>query len=186
MASGTEDAVTPPPARLLDRVRDRIRVRHFLTNLAVVHNVSAPTQNQAKSALLFLYKEVLGIELPWLERIDRARAPTRLPVVLTREEAASVLGQLHGVHGLIGRLLYGTGMRIMEAMRLRVQDADFGRREILIRDGKVTRTASLFCRARSSRRYANSSTRPARCIDGISWPDLATSGCRTPSSITSK
>ncbi len=79
---------------------------------------------------------MLGIELPWLERIDKAKAPMRLPVVLTREETALVLGRLHHVHALIGRLLYGTGMRVVEGMRLRVKDVDFSRREILIRDGK--------------------------------------------------
>jgi integron integrase len=112
------------------------QVEAFLTDLAMTREVAAPTQNQAKSALLFLYKEVLGIELPWLDRVEKAKAPLRLPIVLTRDEVAGVLGQLRGVHALIGRLLYGTGMRVMECMRLRVKDIDFARREILIRDGK--------------------------------------------------
>jgi integron integrase len=112
------------------------QVEAFLKDLAVTREVAAPTQNQAKSALLFLYKEVLGIELPWLDRVEKAKAPLRLPIVLTRDEVAGVLGQLRGVHALIGRLLYGTGMRVMECMRLRVKDIDFARREILIRDGK--------------------------------------------------
>ena len=111
-------------------------VEAFLTHLAAVRNVAASTQNQAKSALLFLYKEVLAIELPWLDRVERAKAPLRLPVVLTRQEVALVLERLEGVHALIGRLLYGTGMRIMEGVRLRVKDVEFARREILIRDGK--------------------------------------------------
>jgi integron integrase len=111
-------------------------VEAFLTDLAVVRQVAGPTQNQAKSALLFLYKEVLGIDLPWLERVESARASQRLPVVLTPDEVAGVLERLRGVHALIGRLLYGTGMRVMEGMRLRVKDVDFVRREILIRDGK--------------------------------------------------
>jgi integron integrase len=111
-------------------------VEAFLTDLAVTREVAAPTQNQAKSALLFLYKEVLGIELPWLDRVEKAKSPVRLPVVLTREDVAGVLESLCGVHALIGRLLYGTGMRVMECMRLRVKDVDFERREILIRDGK--------------------------------------------------
>ena len=162
---------TPAGPRLLDRVRDKIRLKHysirteqayldwirrfirfhgkrhpislgpleveaFLTDLAVARRVAASTQNQAKSALLFLYKEVLGIELPWLDGIEQARRPARLPVVLTREEVAQVFARLHGVHALIGRLLYGTGMRIMEGVRLRVRDVDFERHEILIRDGK--------------------------------------------------
>jgi len=111
-------------------------VEHFLTDLAVVHNVSASTQNQAQSALLFLYKDVLGDELPWLDGIERAKKPVRLPVVLTRSEVFAVLRGLHGTHHLIGRLLYGTGMRILEAMRLRVKDVEFERRAIVVRDGK--------------------------------------------------
>ena len=92
-------------------------VEAFLTHLAAVRNVAASTQNQAKSALLFLYEQVLAIELPWLDRVERAKAPLRLPVVLTREEVALVLKRLEGVHALIGSLLYGTGMRIMEGVR---------------------------------------------------------------------
>jgi len=111
-------------------------VEDFLTNLAVARNVAGATQNQAKSALLFLYREVLGVELPWLERIESAKASQRLPVVLTRDEVARILGRLHGVHALVGSLLYGTGMRVMEGLRLRVKDVDFERREILVRDGK--------------------------------------------------
>ena len=111
-------------------------VEAFLTALAVRDRVAASTQNQAKSALLFLYREVLGVELPWLDGVERAKAPARLPVVLTREEVGRVLARLDGVHAVIGALLYGTGMRIMEAMRLRVKDVEFARREILVRDGK--------------------------------------------------
>jgi integron integrase len=165
---------SPAAPRLLDRVRDRVRVKHysirteqvyvdwikrfirfhgkrhpselgapeveaFLTHLAVDGNVAAATQNQAKSALLFLYREVLGAELPWLDGIQKAKAPVRLPFVLTREEVARVLARLEGVHRLIGSLLYGTGLRIMEAMRLRIKDVDFSRREIVVRDGKGTK-----------------------------------------------
>jgi integron integrase len=111
-------------------------VESFLTSLAVEGRVAASTQNQARSALLFLYKEVLGAELPWLDRIQKATVPVRLPVVLTRAEVASVLARLQGVRRLFGALLYGTGLRIMEAMRLRVKDVEFSRREILVRDGK--------------------------------------------------
>lgn len=98
--------------------------------------VAASTQNQAKSALLFLYREVLGIKLPWLDNVEQARAPKRLPVVLTREEVQAVLSRLEGTHALIVGLLYGAGLRIMEAVRLRVKDVEFTRREILVRDGK--------------------------------------------------
>jgi len=113
-----------------------VEVEVFLTYLAVERNVSASTQNQAKSALLFLYKEVLGIELPWLDNVEQAKAPKRLPVVLTKAEVQAVLSRLTGTHWLIASLLYGTGMRILEVLRLRVKDIDFERKEILIRDGK--------------------------------------------------
>ena len=108
----------------------------FLTHLAVVGQVAASTQNQAKSALLFLYREVLGSELPWLDNIQQAKAPRRLPVVLTRAEVHDLLTRLDGTNWLIANLLYGTGMRIMECLRLRVKDLEFARQEILIRDGK--------------------------------------------------
>ena len=111
-------------------------VRMFLTHLAVAGRVAASTQNQAKSALLFLYKEVLGVELPWLDKVEAAKAPKRLPVVLTRDEVMAMLSRLEGRHNLIARLLYGTGMRIMEVLRLRVKDVEFERSEILVRDGK--------------------------------------------------
>lgn len=159
------------PPKLLDRVRERIRIKHysirtetqyvqwvrrfvlyhgkrhprdmgapeveaFLTHLAVDGQVAAATQNQALSALLFLYKEVLGVDLPWLNDVTRAKRPQRLPVVLTREEVQAVLTRMTGPYGLMARLLYGTGMRLMECVRLRVKDVDFGRGEILIRDGK--------------------------------------------------
>lgn len=111
-------------------------VEQFLTHLAVNGNVSASTQNQAKSALLFLYKEVLAVELPWLDNVEQAKNPKRLPVVLNRDEIQAILTRLERTHWLVAGLLYGTGMRIMECLRLRVQDIDFKRREILIRDGK--------------------------------------------------
>jgi len=111
-------------------------VEAFLTHLAVAGKVAASTQNQAKSALLFLYREVLGSDLPWLDGVERAKAPKRLPVVLTREEVQAVLSRLSGTHRLVGGLLYGAGLRIMEALRLRVKDVDFARGELLVRDGK--------------------------------------------------
>ncbi|MFD3302687.1 integron integrase [Aquipseudomonas alcaligenes] len=111
-------------------------VEAFLSDLAVRRDVSASTQNQALSAIIFLYKQVLQIELPWMDGVIRARRPQRLPVVLTREEVASVLAQLNGTLWLIASLLYGSGMRLMEVLRLRVKDVEFARLEILIRDGK--------------------------------------------------
>lgn len=113
-----------------------VEVEEFLTHLAVAGKVAASTQNQAKSALLFLYKEVLGIELPWLDNIERAKAPKRLPVVLTRAEVQALLTRLDGSHWLMASLLYGAGLRLMECLRLRVKDVDFARKEILVRDGK--------------------------------------------------
>lgn len=111
-------------------------VEAFLSDLAVTGGVSASTQNQALSALLFLYREVLEVQLPWLDNVTRAKPSQRLPVVLTPAEVRAVLDRMDGVYGLMARLLYGTGMRLMEGVRLRVKDVDFGRNEILIRDGK--------------------------------------------------
>ncbi len=108
----------------------------FLTHLAVDKNVTASTQNQALSALLFLYKQVLGLDLPWLSDVTRAKKPSRLPVVLPKEQVIQVLDGISGTNGLISRLLYGTGMRLMEAIRLRVQDVDFEYRQIVVRSGK--------------------------------------------------
>ncbi|MBL8527773.1 MAG: integron integrase [Burkholderiales bacterium] len=118
------------------REMGREEVEAFLTHLAVRGRVAASTQNQAKSAILFLYKEVLGQELPWLDNIEQAKAPRRLPVVLTAAEVRAVLNRTQGTPGLMLRLIYGTGMRVMECARLRVKDVDFARREILIREGK--------------------------------------------------
>jgi len=111
-------------------------VEAFLTHLAVEGGVAASTQNQAKSALLFLYKEVLGVELPWLDGVASAKAPKRLPVVLTRDEVRAALDRTEGTPGLMLRLIYGTGVRVMECLRLRVKDVDFARREIVVREGK--------------------------------------------------
>jgi len=108
----------------------------FLTHLAVVRKVSASTQNQARSALLFLYKEVLGIKLPWLDGVVTAKKGKRLPVVLTQHEARSLLGELSGTNWLVASLLYGSGLRLLEALRLRVKDIEFERREIVVREGK--------------------------------------------------
>lgn len=111
-------------------------VEAFLSDLATRGNVAASTQNQALSALLFLYREVLGQELPWLADIRRAKKPVRLPTVLTRDEVAMLLAQMSGVTWLMASLLYGAGLRLMECLRLRVQDIDFIRREITVRQGK--------------------------------------------------
>ena len=111
-------------------------VEAFLTNLAVRGQVAASTQNQALAAFLFLYREVLGSELPWMDEVIRAKRPQRLPVVLTRAEVEAVLDEMSGRDALMARLLYGSGLRLMECVRLRIKDVDFARGEICVRDGK--------------------------------------------------
>ena len=157
--------------RLLTRVHEAIRVRHysrrteeayvhwikrliyfhgkrhpdsmgeaevtaFLNHLATDRHVAAATQNQAMSAILFLYKIVLGRELPWLDGVQRPTRPPRVPVVLTRAEAGRLLASLSGTKWLIASLLYGAGLRVMECLRLRVKDVELSYRQILVRDGK--------------------------------------------------
>lgn len=111
-------------------------VEAFLTHLAVDRQVAASTQNQAKAALLYLYKQVLEIDLPWLNEVVQAKRPKRLPVVLTPTEVRELLLHMDGTTCLIAQLLYGTGMRLLEALRLRVKDVEFARREIVVREGK--------------------------------------------------
>ncbi|MFH1679542.1 MAG: integron integrase [Candidatus Eisenbacteria bacterium] len=111
-------------------------VAAFLSHLAVRGKVSASTQNQALSALLFLYRHVIGVELEWIDGVLRAKRPVRLPIVLTRGEVAAILGRLSGVDWIMASLLYGAGLRLLECARLRVKDVDFARREITVRDGK--------------------------------------------------
>jgi integron integrase len=108
----------------------------FLTNLAVEGHVAASTQNQAFNALLFLYRQVLKLEMPGVKDTVRARQPRRLPVVLTREETEAVIARLSHTNRLVASLLYGSGLRLMEAIRLRVKDVDFARNELIVRDGK--------------------------------------------------
>jgi integron integrase len=111
-------------------------VTRFLTSLAVDRHVAASTQNQALSALLFLYRDVLEVDLPWLDGIVRAKRPQRLPIVLTRDEVRAVLRALQGVPRLMACLLYGSGLRVLECCRLRVQDVDFGGNQIVVRGAK--------------------------------------------------
>ena len=157
--------------RLLDRVREGLRARHysrrteesyvawirryiffhgkrhpielgapevtrFLTSLAVEGRVAASTQNQALSALLFLYREVLEVDLPWLDGIVRAKRPEQVPVVLARGEVRALLQRLDGAPRLMAYLLYGAGLRVLECCRLRVQDVDFAANQIVVRGGK--------------------------------------------------
>jgi integron integrase len=114
-------------------------IERFLEDLAITHRVSASTQNQALNAIVFLYREVLRMDAPVLAKIVRAGKPKRLPVVLSREEVRAVLDQLHGATWLVSALLYGSGLRLLECLTMRVKDVDFDAREIRIRDGKGRR-----------------------------------------------
>jgi integron integrase len=111
-------------------------VTAFLSHLAVQRRVAASTQNQALAAILFLYRKILQIDLPWLENVERAKRPQRLPVVLTREETTNVLAHLKEQHWLMASLLYGSGLRLRECLRLRVKDIDFNYQQIIVREGK--------------------------------------------------
>jgi integron integrase len=111
-------------------------IRQYLSHMATAGRVAASTQNQALAALLFLYREVLGLELPFIDGVERAKRPQRVPVVLTRAEAEQILAHLGGPYKLMASLLYGAGLRVMECVRLRVKDVDFGYRQITVRDGK--------------------------------------------------
>jgi integron integrase len=159
------------PPRLLDQVREVIRIRHysirteqayvqwirrfilfngkrhpremgapeltaFLSDLATQHHVAASTQNQALNAILFLYRDVLNIDLPWLAEVQRAKKPQHLPIVFTREEVKALLAQLQGTTWLMAMLTYGSGLRLLECLRLRVKDVDFSYKQLLVRDAK--------------------------------------------------
>lgn len=114
-------------------------VTAFLNDLAMRRRVAASTLNQALAALLFLYREVLGRDLPWLDQLVRAKRPARLPVVLARDEVHAVLSHMEGVPRLMATLLYGSGLRLLECCRLRVKDVDFARNQIIVRNGKGDR-----------------------------------------------
>ena len=116
-----------------------VEVGEFLTALARDRNVSAATQNQALSALLFLYRQVLQQKIGWLEKVERAKKPARLPVVLTGDEVRKVLSQLHGTARVMASLLYGSGLRLMECVRLRVKDIDFAYAHVTVRETKSGR-----------------------------------------------
>ncbi|HBX42781.1 MAG TPA: integron integrase [Deltaproteobacteria bacterium] len=114
-------------------------VEAFLSHLAIDRKVAASTQNQALSAILFLYGDVLGRQFTWLDEVVRAKKPRRLPVVLTRQEVQNVLMHLHGEKWIAAMLMYGAGLRLLECLRLRVKDIDFSYRQIVVREGKGKR-----------------------------------------------
>ncbi len=114
-------------------------VSEFLTSLARDGHVAASTQNQALSALLFLYKQVLKQEFGWLDGVERAKKPVRLPVVLTRDEVHKIFAHLQGTPRLMAGLLYGSGLRLMECVRLRIKDVDFGYARIVSATGRERR-----------------------------------------------
>ena len=111
-------------------------VTAFLSYLAIEKRVAASTQNQALAALLFLYREVLGVTLPWLDGVERAKRPAHVPAVFTKDEVWAILSRLSGAKWLIVSLLYGSGLRLSECLKLRVKDIDFGYRQVTVRDGK--------------------------------------------------
>jgi integron integrase len=132
-----------------------MEITAFLTNLAVVRRVAPSTQNQALSAILFLYRDVLVLELPWLDGVVRAKRPHHIPVVLTRAEVREILSRTRGVPALMAGLLYGSGLRLLECCRLRVQDVDFARHEVLVRAGKGARDRRTMLPARIEAELAN-------------------------------
>lgn len=146
-----------------------VAVERFLTRLSVHDRVAASTQNQALSALLFLYREVLAIDLPWMENVVRAKRPQRLPVVLSTGQVTALLGCLSGREALMAALLYGSGLRLMECVRLRVKDVDFARGELTIRAGKGSkdRVTVLPTAIRADLR------RQIECVRSLHMSDLA-------------
>jgi len=152
-------------------------VTEFLSGLATRGKVAASTQNQALAALLFLYRDVLGIDLPWLDDLVRAKTPARIPVVLTPTEVREVLDRMQGVPRIMATLLYGTGMRLLECCRLRVKDIDFDRNQIHVRRGKgdVDRATMLPAVAKSALRAQLETAKrqhEADLLAGAGWVEL--------------
>lgn len=127
---------TQPVGMRHPRDMGKTEIEAFLSMMANERKVSASTHNQALSALLFLYREVLGIDVPWLDNIGRPQQTKRIPSVLTKDEVAALLSHMEGINALLAQLLYGTGMRLMEGMRLRIKDVDFDRHAIIVREAK--------------------------------------------------
>jgi integron integrase len=152
-------------------------VTQYLSSLATEHHVAASTQNQALSALLFLYRDVLAVDMPWLNDVVRARRPARLPVVLTGDEVRAVVRQLHGAPRLMAILLYGSGLRLMECARLRVKDVDFARHQIVVRAGKgdkdrTTTSPEIISRDLTGHLEATKRQHEADLRQGAGWVEL--------------
>lgn len=157
----------------------KAEVEAFLTWLAVERQVAASTQNQALAAVLFLYRQVLERDLPWLQDVVRAKRPQRLPTVLTVAETERGLAHVDGPMALTVKLLYGSGMRLMEVARLRVKDVDFERAQLTVRDGKGGKDrVTVCCRGRSWRRSGRI-WRFVGCCTRTTWRRVGhRSGCR--------
>jgi integron integrase len=165
-----------------------VEVTQFLTMLANERQVSVSTHNQALSALLFLYRDVLGVDLPWLSEVERPTRPRRIPSVLTKAEVAALLAAMEGELALLARLLYGTGMRLMEGLRLRVKDLDFDRQVLVVRQAKggkdrvvmLPRTLNEPLKAQVARArsvWTHDRELGAACVDvpdalAVKYPDL--------------
>ena len=154
-------------------------VTAFLSHLATARKVSASTQNQALAALLFLYREVLKQDLPWLNDVVRAKPTLRIPVVLTREETAALLRELDGMPHLVAVLLYGSGLRLLEAMQLRVKDIDFSANELVVRHGKGGKDRRTMLPARAQAAAARADSSSSESSTTRTWPAApATWRCR--------
>jgi integrase len=157
-------------------------VQAFLTMLATERRVSSSTHNQALSALLFLYREVLGAELRWLDGLQRPSRAKRIPVVLTREEVAALMSQMQEPMRLVARLLYGTGMRLMEALRLRVKDVYFDKRVVIVREAKGNKDRVVMLPS-SMQEELRVQIRAARALWRLTaWHSAPASRCRSRSS----
>jgi integrase len=156
-----------------------VEVNAFLWHLAVALNVSASTEAQALSALVFLYRHLLDDPLPWMDEIVRATRPHRLPVVLSREEVGALLANLQGTPLLVASLLYGGGLRLLEALRLRVKDVDFAANLLVVREGRETRIGGPCCRRACAQHSRRRSLKYGVCMPATSHKASATCGFPT-------
>jgi hypothetical protein len=161
-------------------------VEAFLSHLAVVRKISASTQNQALAALLFLYQKVLELELPWLKDVVRAKPSRHLPVVLTHTEVRAVLARLEDEYWLIGSILYGGGLRLQEALQLRVKDVDFELRQLISAAARAAKTASPSCPRQWSNHCGATWRWCAHSMNRRRFAASEASNCRTQSSASTR